>query len=244
MGWSLKLNKYWVMTGAGLFILAIVIGAALGWLLSFLQLDVKIRQQPAQVQIIKPFASTVQINQPIPVQVQGNVNAKIPIDQTIAVPIDDTIHSVIRMNHSVPIRVNVNVDQRIPVNQTIHIDSKVTVKVLGKDITLPIRGDVPINASIPVRFTIPVNQSIKLNFSAPVSSQIKQVLYVPLKTTLQAVVPVQAHLQVPIQSPLNAQVRLPQPIDIMINSADLHIPLKTLSVHPRRAEALHQPHAE
>lgn len=110
MGSSLKLSKYWVMTGAGLFILAIVIGAALGWLLSFLQLNLRIWQQAAQVQIIQPFASSVQIMQPIPVQVAGNVNAKIPIDQTIAVPINDTIHSVISMDHSVPIRLDVKVD--------------------------------------------------------------------------------------------------------------------------------------
>lgn len=109
------------------------------------------------------------------------------------------------------------------------------VKILGKEVSLPIRGDVPIHASIPIRFTIPVNQSIKLKFSAPASSQIKQVLYVPLKTTLQAVVPVQANLQVPIDTPLSAQVRVPQPFDIMINKADLHFPLKDISVHPRAA---------
>lgn len=221
----------WLLIGLALFLAAILAGAALGWLLNYFQLNIQVRQQPAKVQIIGPVTAQVQMPEPVTVRMQGKVEAQVPIDQTIPVPIKDTIHTLITINHSVPIKTKVAINQKIPINQTVHIDGKVKVKILGKEVELPVRGDVPIKATIPVNFTIPIDQSVPLNFTVPASGQVDMTLQVPIKNTITAVVPIKTDLQVQLQGSANAQARVPQPVDMNIVKANLHFPLKALSLH-------------
>lgn len=221
----------WLLIGSGLFIAAILAGAALGWLLNDFQLTIQVRQQKAQVHINGPVSAQVEMPRPVSVRMQGKIEAQVPIDQTIAVPVKDTIHTLITIKHSVPIKTNILINQKIPINQTVHVDGKVKVKILGKDIELPVRGDIPIKATIPVHFTIPINQNIPLNFSVPVNSQVDMTLQVPIKSTITTVVPIKTDLQVQLQGSAYAKARVAQPVDINIVKANLHFPLKAISLH-------------
>lgn len=225
------IRKEWLTGVIGLFALAVICGGLLAWwLINSFEVQLPLKNQPAHVKINEPILAKAQVLNALDVTVQDQVNAQIPIDQQIQVPIKDTIHTMVMFDHVLPIQLNVNINQKIPVNQTIHVDSKVQVKVLGKDISLPIRGDIPIQATIPVNFKLPIHQNIKLKFVAPVDAKINQQLNIPLKTTINAIVPIQGVLQVPIKSDIETQVFLPDPLAVVLTESNIHFPLKQVSL--------------
>lgn len=224
--------KQWLLSGLLLFMVAIAVGAGIAWwMLNYLEIGLPIRNQQAQVRITEPVQAKADIYDPLEVMVKGTIHTQIPINQQIQVPIKDTVHTMVTFDNEVPIKLQVRVDNQIPLDQMVHVDSKVEVKVLGKTVSLPIRGDIPIKTNIPVHFTIPIDQKVRLKFVAPVTANIEQRLNIPLKTTIDARVPVHGVLQVPVKSQLNTQLIIPEPLDTVITRSNLRIPLKALSLH-------------
>jgi len=128
------------------------------------------------------------------------------------------------------------VRERVSVDQVVHVDTQVQVRVLGRDLTLPVRGDVPIKAMIPVNLDIPVDQRVRVRFSTPADVRIDQPLRIPLKAVIDTVVPVHSQLRVPVQSALQANIRVQGPVPAVIEHADLRLPLRDLALDVKRKQ--------
>ncbi len=240
-------QRKWAVWAVGLFALAVMAGGLLAWwMLNYIAVQLPLKNQQAQVKINEPILAKANVLNPLDVMIQGQLQTQIPIDQQIQVPIKDTIRTQVSFDHEIPIQLAVNIDQQIPLEQVIHLDSKVQVKILGKEMSLPIRGDIPIHATIPVKLTMPINQKIKLKFVAPVDAKINQRLNIPLKATIDAKVPLQGVLQVPVKSQIETQVFLPDTLPVTITKSDIQFPLKDISLttRPKQSGATVLQHAE
>lgn len=213
------------------FVLAVLAGVlAAWWILSYMQLHLPIRNQNAVITIPAPVQARAKVLDALDVQVQGNISTEVPVNQNIAIPVQDTLNTMIHFDHDVPIKMDVPVQNVVPVDQTVPVDTHVTVNVLGKDITLPVKGNIPIKMQVPIKFTVPVNQQVHLTFDAPAQAKLKQDLHVPLNAKINATIPIHGTMQVPVKSDLHAQVFLSDPMPATIVKSDLEIPLSGLSL--------------
>lgn len=200
------------------------------WVLSYMQLHLPIRDQDAVITIPDPVQARAKVLSDLEVMVKGDISTKVPLDQVVSVPVQETLNTMIHFDHEVPIKLDVPVKDIIPVDQTITLDTHVKVNVLGKDIKLPLKGTIPIKLQVPINFTVPINQNIRVTFDAPAQAKLKQNIHVPLKTTIDTTIPIHGMMQVPVKSELNAQVVLADPIPAKILQSDLVIPLNNLGL--------------
>ncbi|MFI8067042.1 MFS transporter, partial [Acinetobacter baumannii] len=84
-------------------------------------------QEPLQVQ--------VKVKDALNVDVKGRVNANIPINEKLNIPLTQTLTPRVYFDNMVPISTVIPVKETLKVFQSLPIDTKVQVRVLGKDIT-------------------------------------------------------------------------------------------------------------
>ncbi|TAM13020.1 MAG: hypothetical protein EPN72_11395 [Nevskiaceae bacterium] len=231
------------IAGAVLVLGVAAVGGAVAaaWVFRNVDAHLLIERQPVAVTIPGEVPVTARITSNLEIDLKTNLKTQVPVDQTIVVPVKDVLHVHVAFDHDVPIRMNVPVKAMIPVNQKIPVDTTVTVTALGVPVTLPLRGEVPIKAEIPVNLNIPVNQQVHLQFTAPAQVTLDEPLKLPLKTRIDTVVPISAHLSVPVESDLVAKVRIPEPLDAVIDHAELKVPLRTLRLTRNDAEGTATP---
>ena len=86
------------------------------------------------------------------------------------------------------------------------VDTKVQVKVIGRDVTLPLKGNIPIQLDVPIHIDVPLEQQVHLKFDASVKTVLKENLHIPVNTVVKTSIPIQGHLNVPIKTALKASV--------------------------------------
>lgn len=220
-----------LLAAAGLILIAAMIGGGLAgwWLFRHVDARVLLADQPATVSLPEPMRVKADILDALDVLIDGDIATTVPIDQTLQVPIKDTLRVMATVDSDVPIRMTVPIRDSIPVDQIVHVDTKVQVEVLGRTLTLPVRGDIPVKASVPVKLDVPVDQMVRIRFTAPTDVHIKDAVSVPLKAQVSAVVPIHSSMKVPVRSTLEADVRVPQPLQAVIVRSELQLPLRKLA---------------
>lgn len=199
-------------------------------------LQLALANQKASITLPKPVDLKADVLSPLDITLNGKISTTVPIDQRVIVPVDDTLHVTATLDHDVPIRMTVPIRDTIPVDQTVHVDSKIGVEVMGRLLTLPIKGDIPVKTRIPVSLDVPVDQMVHLKFTAPADVKLLQSLNVPLKAEIRTTIPLHSDLSVPVKSALFARVSTPDAIDGMLTVPKLQIPLSTLGLHRSNRE--------
>ncbi len=220
---------------ACLILLAAILGGMFASWFIFKHVDAKllIQDQKATVELPPVFPARAKILNNLDIMLEGKITTVAPVDQMITVPIDDTLNIIATFDSKMPIKMNIPIKDTIPLDQVIHVDSKVQVKVLGRYITLPLRGDIPIKTSIPIELNVPVDQDIDLKFTTPLKAKLKQSLHVPLKADIHTTIPVRGMMSVPVKSDLVTTIHIDKPLDMMIKRAELNIPLRTIQLHQK-----------
>ena len=215
-------------------------GAAIGGLWVFNNVDARIvlSDQPAQISLNKPLPVTARIQNKLDISLDEIIRTQVPISKVVSVPVDETLNLIASLKTTVPVNLNVRVRDTIAINQILDIDAVVVAKVLGETINIPIKGKVPVNAKVPIDLIIPVNESIEVDIVTPVKAVLKQNLDVPLDTVIDTEIPIRSDMSVPVSSDVIADVVImQQPLDVIINYADLVIGLDTLRLGVTDEEA-------
>ena len=71
------------------------------------------------------------------------------------------------------------------INQNVPVDTKVQVKVMGRDVTLPLKGNIPIQLDVPIHIDVPLEQQVHLKFDASVKTVLKENLHIPVNTVVK-----------------------------------------------------------
>lgn len=165
--------------------LAIVAGVLLArWSFENVNALIPLKKQPLTVSLPNTLFVTAQIMDDLDVSLNADIKASVPIDQKLSLPIKDTLHVEVDFDHEIPIKMDVPVNANIDVDQIVSVDSHVTVRVLGKNLRLPVKGDIPIQTTVPLNISVPVDQDVQLKFKAPASVVLNRPLDVHLKTNM------------------------------------------------------------
>ena len=208
-----------------------VIGGVLVGLWVFQNVDARLilSEQPATVRIFDPIKLDAEVLNNLDISLNETITTQVPISKTVSIPVDETLQLDAAIKTKVPVNIDVKVNDTIPIDQVLDVDAVVTARVLGEVIDIPIRGKVPVKANVPLSLVIPVKQSIPVEIRAPVKAKLKQKLNVPLDTVIDASIPIRSDMSVPVRSTLDAMATLPStPLPIVIEYADLKLPLRTL----------------
>jgi hypothetical protein len=222
-----------------LVLVGAIIGGALVALWVFRHVDARLvlANQPATVTIPEPVTVSAKVLNDLDIVIDDKIHTKVPVNQTVSVPVNDTLKLTADFDATVPIRMTVPVHDTIPIDQSLDLDTVIKAEFLGDVHDLRIRGKVPVKARVPVSLSIPVDKQVRLKFSAPVAARIKQNLTVPLDMTIDADIPIHSEMKVPVKSDLVGAVTFPKdPSNVVINYADLRLPLRTLALQVHDGE--------
>lgn len=176
-----------------------------------------------------PFSTTVAVDERIAVPVNLVIEETIPIQtdiplqQQVVVPVRLTIDQVVPVDTVIPF----NDELTVPVEDVLHIDERFTVRVLGQDISLPIRGDIPISLTL----VVPVEAEFPFQAEVPVSFPVSETLpvavdwLVPVDLEVPVRLPVETTVEVPFERDLPIRVTVPVALDVPLDIALDETPL-------------------
>ena len=159
------------------------------WVFKHFNIYIPLKNQDVAIDLQEPLQVRVKVKDALNVDVNGRVDAKIPINEQLNVPLTQTLTPRVYFDSQVPISTTIPVKETIKVNQSLPIDTKVQVKILGKDVTLPLKGSIPLQLDVPIDIQVPLQQKVHLKFDAPVRTVLKENLNIPLKAQLNANIP-------------------------------------------------------
>lgn len=230
--------KY-VLSGLAFILVATVCGVLIAiWVFKHFNIYIPLENQNVSIDLQEPLEAKVKIHDALDVDVTGRVNASIPIKETLNIPLKQTLNPTVYFDNQVPIKTMIPVRENLTIQQDMFVDTKVKVRVLGRDISLPLKGNIPINLNVPIQMDVPLEQMIHLKFNAPVETVLKENLIVPLDATLKTNIPIKGHLNVPIKTALNASVDVKNTLPVIIEKGDLKIPLNTVKLFKSQQESV------
>lgn len=206
------------------------------WVFQHFKIYIPLEDQAVNIDLQEPLQAKVQIHDALDVDVTGRVKTTIPIRENLSVPIQQTLNPIVHFDNQVPIKTIIPVRENLIVDQNLAVDTKVKVRILGKDITLPLKGSIPIKLDVPIEMDVPLDQLVHLKFEVPVQADLKENLRIPLKTDLNVDIPVEGHLNAPVKTALEASVNVQNTLPIKIQKGELVIPLNTLSLKKNEPE--------
>ena len=198
------------------------------WVFKHFNIYIPLENQAVNIDLQAPLQAKVQIHDALDVDVSGKVDAVIPIHEKLNIPLTQTLTPHVYFDNRVPIKSTIPVKEVLKIAQNMPIDTKVTVKVLGQDISLPLKGNIPIKLDVPIDLKVPLNQIVHLKFDAPVKAVLKQNLRLPLDATLNTNIPIKGHLNVPVKTALAATVDVKNTLPVKIQQGQLKIPLNSV----------------
>jgi hypothetical protein len=216
-------------------VLASVVGLALGiWAYTSLSIDVPVEDKPFKISLLKPFDAKIQVNKPLAAQIEGTLDAEIPLKATLDVPFEQTLHPRIFMDTYAPVKMTVPVKQDLKIDQMLPVDTKVKIQFLGNWIEVPLKGEIPIRMTVPLDLKVPVDQDVLLKFDAEVETRFLERVKLPIDQTIQSKIQVAGQVSVPLQEDLDTTVKVSEPMDVVITEGELDLPLNTLSLHTNK----------
>ncbi|TJY56235.1 hypothetical protein E4T66_19945 [Sinimarinibacterium sp. CAU 1509] len=193
------------------------------------RLQLPVRNQDMNIVIKDPMGMHAEVLDPVEVDIADTIHARVPVNQTLQLPVADTLNVVAHFDSPVRIRMDVPVKHQLHLDQAIPLNTVVETEFLGVRQRLPIRGLIPIKADVPISLTIPIDQDMPLKFDAPMAIKFDQVLNVPLQTEFEADIPIRGRLSMPVIGPLDTRVVIdPTPVLIEVQSADIDLPIDAL----------------
>jgi len=140
----------------------------------------------------------------IPVEIPIQALLQVPLDETLLVPVTDSF--VVEMNGPLFI------DEQIRVRSEVPLDMSVQTRIMGMDLSLPIRGTVPIDITFPLKQEVGVRRAFSLRIADPLPVRVRQVMQVPVSFVLRAVLPVDEEITVPLHTVMEGRIAIPEPL--------------------------------
>lgn len=224
-----KGSRVWLYLSGFTLLAAIGAGGyAAYWVWSNVSAHIPLHDQKARIKIAHSFPVTVDILDPLQVDINTIITSSVPIDQKLTIPLREVLDVSVDFKGSVPVKMTIPIQETIHIDQMIPVNGEVSVKILGFWVNVPLNGELPVKTDIPVNLNIPIDRLVDLSFSAPAKVNVDDDIEVSLKTLIKSDIPIKAELSVPVLNPLNANVTLIEQTDIAITEMNLDLPLKDL----------------
>ncbi len=169
------------------------------------------------------IATEVEVNETIPVPISLivsdtiRVNTTLPFQEQVVVPVRLEIDQVFPVSTTIPFQEQIDV----PIDDVVHIDERFSVRVLGQDIQLPVRGDIPVRLDVQV----PLDEEFAFRADVPVQFPISDTLpfdldwLVPVDLDIPVNLPVETEVMVPLKRTIPIDLDLPIVLDVPLDIA-------------------------
>lgn len=225
------IRRRFIVGGGVLLVVALLVGVALAWWVwRNIDAELLLRNQQAKVIVPDPMDVGINILDDLDILIDTNIATSVPVDQTLVLPIKETLDVMVAFDDAVPIKMTVPIQDTIHLDQSVPVDGEVKARVMGVWINVPVKGELPIKADVPLDLKVPVDQLVGLKFKAPAKVDFLEDLRVPLKTNIDTVIPLKSAMSVPVRSTLNAKARILKPADALIAQMDLKLPLREVGL--------------
>ena len=95
------------------------------WIFKHLSIYIPLKNQDVAIDLQEPLLVRVKVKDALNVDVNGRVNAKIPTNEQLNVPLTQVLTPRVYFDNFVPISTTIPVKETIKVNQSLAIDTKV-----------------------------------------------------------------------------------------------------------------------
>jgi len=175
------------------------------------------------------ISTDIAVNERIPVPISVVVSHTVPVNvellvqEEVLVPVRLEVDQIFSVSTTVPFRDEIVV----PVDDVIHIDERFETRVLGQDINIPIRGDIPVKLSI----SVPIDKEFPVEADIPVQFPISETLPVEIEWTIPVDLeipinlPVETDVIVPFSRTIPVDIQTPVVLDVPIDIALSETPL-------------------
>ncbi len=228
-----------ILTAMVLLVLMCASAAAVAWWAwRHLAARVVLTEQQADIRLPQALQVRAKVSQSLQIQVDQVLPVRVPIHQDVSIPLLDAIPVRVSIDTTLPLNLDVPVRHTLHVDQVMDVDTKVQTRILGFNVTLPVKGKVPIKADVPIDLVIPVRQRLPVALVAPAMVRLIEPLRTRIDTVIEAKVPIHEALSLPLTAPVDALLTFPQQhVQAGLNLMDLTVPFQAVTLVPR-AKAL------
>ncbi|RZI81427.1 MAG: hypothetical protein EOP38_19390 [Rubrivivax sp.] len=218
---------------AMLLVMTAVAAGGAYWAWQRLSAHVVLRDQSAQISMPAELAVRASVSNQVQVRLDQTLRLKVPVHETLSIPITDPIPLTVSIETSVPINLDVPIEHTLHVDQVIELDTKVKTRILGLPVTLPIKGKVPLKADVPISLVIPVRKQVPVSLNTPALIRLNEPLSAKIDTLLDTQVPIRESFTLPVTAPVNATLSFPsQSVKAGLKHMDIQLPLADVRLAP------------
>ena len=162
------------------------------------------------------FLVDIAFNHQFQVRFNKNIPLDIPIKAKLNVPIDETFNIPITDSFSVKLDRLFFIDETIRVHSELPIDTSVQTRFMGMDISLPIKGSVPIDIAFPLKQEMGIKGELLLHMTEPLPVTVQHMLEVPIDLVVKGILPVDEVIAVPIDTTMEGEIAIRDPLPCTI----------------------------
>jgi hypothetical protein len=217
--------------------LTAIAGGGAYWFWNHWAAHLVLRDQEALITMPSELAVRASVSNKVQVRLDQTLRIKVPVHETLSIPITDPIPLTVSVETSVPINFDVPIEHTLHVDQVIDLDTKVKTRILGFPVTLPIQGKVPLKADVPISLVIPVRKQVLVSLNTPALIRLVEPLSAKIDTVLDTQVPIRESFNLPVTAPVNATLSFPrQSVKAGLTHMDIKLPLQDVHLSPIPAE--------
>lgn len=221
-------------TLALLIVMTAVVGFGAHWAWQNLSAHLVLRDQAASITMPRELAIQASVSNKVQVRIDQTLKVKVPVHETLSIPITEPIPLTVAVETSVPIHFDVPIEHTLHVDQVIDLDTKVKTRILGFNVTLPIQGKVPLKADVPISLVIPIRKQVPVSLNTPALIRLAEPLSARIDAVMDTEVPIRESFSLPITAPVNATLSFPsQAVKAGLTHMDIQLPLEAVRLERR-----------
>ena len=174
------------------------------------------------------FPVLASVDQEFHVPIKQNFPYSAPIKTVIKVPVNQTFNVTFDKPLNIPIDQVFRVNEKINLKTEFPFETKVTIKILGVNTEVPVKGVIPLNMMIPVKHDFHIKDNMAVQLQEPIAVPINSIFDVPVDFILKGYVPIDETISVPIKDKFNADVILKDRIPVTLEFSSFFGNKKTI----------------
>lgn len=213
-------------------------GSLIGFLCyAHLALSLSLKDQVGTLRLPPQLDVQAEATRSMLIDLNGMIDATVPIDQELTVPLTGT-YDVLADSHSrVPVDFVINYKGNVPIRGVAYAEGSTDLIVKSKFLpSFPLRIRLPLDFEAPVNLSVPVKTVLDVHYKGPVKVTFNQQVASRLNTVVKTRFKVDRQLDTPIKAVFGLRLKpLVQTVPLELIKADLRIPLSAIGLH-RKAE--------
>jgi len=209
-----------VLVGAAVLLLwGLLMVAATWYVYARWDAVVELRQHPIALRLPEGLQALAEVSAPLQARVNLAPRVVVPVHQTLAVEVSDSLQARARLQTRVPVDTVVHVEQSVPVRTSLQLSVPVVSWLPRFEVTVPLVLDLPVKLDVPIQLDVP------LDLDVLASGELRAPLQVPLDTELRLRPEVRGDVQVGISRQMAFRLLGPMPpMPVLIERARLNLP--------------------